>query len=147
MKLLIVAIAFTCASIASHDIFAQSATSIQQTENAIRNDGKYALLVMNAQHLKACLVTGIDLKGISPKIDFQILACGKLVQEIAQDKALQHLIVDAVKNNGLKVLVCGLSIQQFAVDPTLLPKEMPITQNGLIYMLGLQEQGFKTVIL
>lgn len=147
MKKYIVAILMTLSTIAAQNAFAQSRTQIQKTEQSIKKDGKYALLVMKAQHLKAALMTGIAFKSYSPDIDFQIVTCGELVKEIAQDSALQQLIVAAVRNNGLKVLTCGLSIQQFSVDQSLLPKETPVTENGLVYMFGLQEQGFKTIIL
>jgi intracellular sulfur oxidation DsrE/DsrF family protein len=126
---------------------AQTAENIQKTEQSIRKNGKYALLVMKAQHLKAAIQTGIEFKAKSKKIDFQILTCGELVKEISLDGELQNLIKNAVNQHGLKILVCGLSIKQFKVDKTLLPKETPATENGLLYMLGLQEQGYKTVIL
>lgn len=126
---------------------AQTAENIQKTEQSIRKNGKYALLVMKAQHLKAAIQTGIEFKSKSQKIDFQIITCGELVKEISLDGELQNLIKNAVTQNGLKILVCGLSIKQFKVDKTLLPNETPTTENGLIYMFGLQEQGYKTVIL
>lgn len=126
---------------------AQTAENIQKTEQSIRKNGKYALLVMKAQHLKAAIQTGIEFKSKSQKIDFQIITCGELVKEISHDGELQNLIKNGVTQNGLKILVCGLSIKQFKVDKTLLPNETPPTENGLIYMFGLQEQGYKTVIL
>lgn len=126
---------------------AQTAENIQKTEQSIRKNGKYALLVMKAQHLKAAIQTGIEFKSKSQKIDFQIITCGELVKEISLDGELQNLIKNGVTQNGLKILVCGLSIKQFKVDKTLLPNETSPTENGLIYMFGLQEQGYKTVIL
>lgn len=131
----------------SKSLHAQTIQSIQKTEQSIRKNGKYALLVMKVQHLKAAIQTGIELKNKSQKLDFQIVTCGELVKQISLDKELQKLIIDAVKHHGLKILVCGLSITQFKVDKTLLPKETLATENGLIYMFGLQEQGYKTVIL
>ena len=126
---------------------AQTAESIQKTEHSIRKNGKYALMVMKAQHLKTAVNTGIEFKANSKKIDFQIIACGELVKEISQDAALQSIIKNAVTQHGLKVLVCGLSVEQFKVDKTLLPKETPVTKNGLIYMFGLQEKNYKSIIL
>ncbi|MFO7825677.1 MAG: DsrE family protein [Cyclobacterium sp.] len=126
---------------------AQTAEAIRETEQAIRKDGKYAMLVMKAQHLKAGIKTGIAFKSESEKIDFQIVACGMLVKEISEDAELQSLIKNTVSDHGLKILVCGLSIQQFGVDKTLLPDETPITDNGLIYMFGLQELGYRSITL
>lgn len=126
---------------------AQTAESIQKTEQSIRKNGKYALLVMKALHLKTAVITGIEFKAKSEKIDFQIIVCGELVKEISQDKELQSLIKNAVTQHGLKVLACGLSIEQLKVDKTLLPKEISVTKNGLIYMFGLQEKNYKSIVL
>lgn len=125
----------------------QTPEAIKETEQAVRKDGRYAMLVMKAQHLKAGIKTGIAFKSKSEKIDFQIVACGMLVKEISEDAELQSLIKNTVSDHGLKILVCGLSIQQFGINKTLLPKETPITENGLIYMFGLQELGYKSITL
>jgi intracellular sulfur oxidation DsrE/DsrF family protein len=126
---------------------AQTSESIRQTEQSIKKNGKYALLVMKVQHLKAGIKTGIAFKAKSEKIDFQIVICGELVKEISKDKELQSLIRKAVLDNGLKILLCGLSIKELNVDESLLPAETPVTENGLIYMFGLQELNYKTIIL
>jgi putative oxidoreductase len=126
---------------------AQTAESVQKTEQSIRKNGKYALLVMKALHLKTAINTGIEFKANSKKIDFQIIVCGELVKEISQDAALQSVIKNAVTQHGLKVLVCGLSIEQLKVDKTLLPSEIKVTRNGLIYMFGLQEKNYKSIVL
>lgn len=128
-------------------LYAQSAANIPVTENSIHKKGKYAMLVMKSQHLVAGIKTGIDLKSRSQKIDFQLLVCGELVNDITLNEDLQNLISDAVRLHSIKILVCGLSIKQFNVKQSLLPKEMTLSDNGLIYMFGLQEQGFKTIIL
>jgi len=146
MKLYII-LMFALTIFGAENLSAQTAESIQKTEQSIRKKGKYALLVMKVQHLKAAIQSGIELKSKNKKIDFQILTCGELVKEISIDEELQNLIRNAVNQDGLKILVCGLSIKQFKVEKSLLPKETPATENGLIYMFGLQEQGYKTVIL
>ena len=142
---ILMTIAFTFLGI--HNTQAQSAAQIQKTEQSIKKKGKYALLVMKTQHLKAAIMTGQGFKATSPKIDFQIVACGELVKEIAADSALQNLISQAVNKDRLKIVICGISIKQFKVDKTTLPAETPVSENGLIYMFGLQEQGYKTIIL
>jgi intracellular sulfur oxidation DsrE/DsrF family protein len=138
---------FALITFGAGNLMAQSSESIQKTEQSIRKKGKYALLVMKAQHLKQAIKTGIEFKTTSNKIDFQIITCGELVKEISLDKELQSVLKNAVMQHGLKILICGLSIEQFNVDKHLLPNETPVTKNGLIYMFGLQENGFKTIIL
>lgn len=128
-------------------LHAQSAESIHNTEQAIHNKGKYAMLVMKSQHLKVAIKTGIELKDKSGEIDFQIITCGELVKQISQDKELQDLIKYAVNQHGLKILVCGLSVEQLKVDKSLLLAETPLTANGLLYVFGLLEEGYKTITL
>lgn len=143
-KLILVLVIALTGTTLSH---AQTEAAVNTTEQSIKAEGKYGILVMKAQHLKAAIKTGKTFKAKSASIDFHILSCGPLVKEISTSPELQSLIKSAVNEYGLSILVCGLSIEQFDVDTTLLPLETPITQNGLIYMFGLQEQGFKTLIL
>lgn len=143
----IILITMTLAILDPGNIYGQSESEVQRTEQAVKMDGKYGILVMKAQHLKAAILTGKQLKEKSQLIDFQILICGQLVEEISNEVDLKNVIKESVSENGLKILVCGLSIHQFQVDKTNLPKEASITENGLLYMFGLQEQGYKTVIL
>ncbi|MBI1182997.1 hypothetical protein GC194_01905 [bacterium] len=146
MKHLII-LALIFIAFGSKPINAQTAQEVQKVESSIRKNGKYSILVMNTQHLKAAIKTGIGFTSTSQRIDFQIVTCGKLLDEIAQDPELQNLIKTAVNEQGLKILACGLSIEQLNIDKTLLPVEMQITGNGLIYMFGLQEKGFNTIAL
>ena len=132
---------------ASSYAHAQTAGEIRKTEQSIKQDGKYALLVMKLQLLKAGILTGGNFKNKSGKIDFQIVTCGEVVKDLSQEKELQRFVVDAVKNHGLKILICGLSVQQLGIDKSLLPAETPITDNGLTYFFGLEEQGYKTIAL
>lgn len=147
MKSYLFILMFVISFIATITTEAQTAENIESTEQSIKDNGKYAMLVMKAQHLKAAILTGKDFRSRSSEIDFQIITCGALVKEISEDNALQKLITEAVKNEKLKILVCGLSIQQFEVDPSSFPAEIPIADNGLIYMFGLQEQGYKSINL
>lgn len=125
---------------------AQTKEEITSVEHSIQANGKYALLVKNAKHYKAAILTGKELKVNHPKIDFQIVICGELVKELANDTALQQSTNEAT-SKGLKIIACGLSIKQLSVDKTLLPKSVAITQNGLIYLFGLEEKGYKTITL
>ncbi|MCH7400459.1 hypothetical protein ACFOUP_10710 [Belliella kenyensis] len=134
-------------AISTSTVQSQTTQEIQKTEQSIKKNGKYASLVMRNQHLEAAILTGKSFKNKSKKIDFQIVVCGELVKEIIQDTALQSLIEEGVNQHGLKVLICGLSINRLNLDKEKLPQSVTITENGLIYMFGLQEQGFKTVIL
>ena len=125
---------------------AQSVKEIQTVENAVKNDGKYALLVRTLQHLKAAVITGDALKRKSDKIDFRIVVCGELVKELSNNDSLKKMVNEA-SGRGLKILACGLSVKRLAVDKSRLPESVSITENGLIYLFGLEESGFKTIAL
>lgn len=126
-------------------LYAQTAT-IRAIENSIKPDGKYALLVRNVQHLKAAISTGRAMKTNDPNLQIEIVACGELVKSIAETSELKNLIHQSLEDE-VKVLVCGLSIKQLKIDATKIPKTIPVTENGLIYIFGLQENGFKTITL
>lgn len=124
-----------------------SVDQIDTTEQSIRADGKYAVLVSTAQHLDAAITTGRSLRARSQAIQFQIVACGQVVKEIATNSDVSNAVRQAVNIDGLAIVVCGLSVRQLNVDPAALPREAPLTENGLTYLFGLQEQGFKTIAL
>lgn len=122
------------------------AGQIDTTEHAIEADGKYAVLVSTAQHLDAAIATGRSMRTRNQAIQFQIVACGQVVKEIATSATVAESVRQAVRD-GIAVVVCGMSVNQLKVDPANLPPEAPTTENGLIYLFGLQEQGFETIAL
>lgn len=120
---------------------------IDAAEQAIKADGKYAVLVSTAQHLDAAITTGRSMHARSRAIQFQIVARGQVVKEIATSAAVADSVRQAVRGDGIAVVVCGMSVNQLKVDPAALPPEAPTTENGLVYPFGLQEQGFETIAL
>lgn len=120
---------------------------IDAAEQAIKADGKYAVLVSTAQHLDAAITTGRSMRARSQAIQFQIVACGQVVKEIATSAAVADSVRQAVRGDGIAVVVCGMSVNQLKVVPAALPPEAPTTENGLVYLFGLQEQGFETIAL
>ena len=110
-------------------------------------NGKYAMMVMNVQHFKAAMITGNAFYKKSPKVKFQIIACGNLVKEIAENPELKKEVAKVAQIPGHQVVICGLSIRQLNVDSAKLPKEAVITDNALLYSFGLQEMGYKMLIL
>jgi intracellular sulfur oxidation DsrE/DsrF family protein len=126
---------------------AQTAKKINQVEQSIKSNGKYALLVMNPKHLNVAILTGERFKNKSKKIDFQIVTCGEVVKEISANEELKKSVVEAVQKYGLKIVVCGLTVKQLNIDKALLPPETPIVDNGIVYMFGLEELGYKSIII
>ena len=126
---------------------AQELPTVQHVENSVKKKGKYAMMVMNPKHLTAALLTGRQLQQQSPRIKFQIIACGGLVKELSENKELKMAVAEASKITGHQVVICGLSISQFQVNRADLPPEAIITENALLYSFGLQEMGYKMLIL
>lgn len=120
--------------------------SVNEVENSIKADGKYAMLVRNAEHLKASVKTAAGLIKENPKLEFHIVVCGALVKDLVSDTEIRQLM-DKAKSTGIKVLACGLSMDKFSITAKDLPTSVQVTQNGLIYIFGLQENGYKTITL
>lgn len=145
MKKYITALLFISFIMGTTNISAQTAEEINHVEQSIKTNGKYALLVMNPKHLKVAIMTGEKFKDKSKKIGFQIVTCGEVVKEISTNQELKKTVIEAVQKYGLKIVVCGLTVKQLNIDKTLLPAETPIVNNGIVYMFGLEELGYKSI--
>lgn len=145
MKKIIIYISLLFAPVFIYNSYAQT-NSIEDVEHSIKEKGKYGLLVRNVKHLKASIMTGGDLKKQFPDIDYQIVVCGELIKDVANDDNVQNMLKKA-KLNGIKVLICGLSVKQLNVPKESFPDSVEFTENGLIYIFGLQEKGYKTITL
>lgn len=145
MKKYITTLLFISFVMGTTNISAQTAEEINYVEQSIKSNGKYALLVMNPKHLKVAIMTGERFKDKSKKIGFQIVTCGEVVKEISTNQELKKTVIEAVQKYGLKIVVCGLTVKQLNIDKTLLPAETPIVNNGIVYMFGLEELGYKSI--
>lgn len=52
-----------------------------------------------------------------------------------------------VEKEGVAVLACGISMKKFNIATADLPRSVQVTKNGLLYIFGLQENGYKTITL
>jgi intracellular sulfur oxidation DsrE/DsrF family protein len=120
--------------------------SVNEVENSIKADGKYAMLVRNVEHLQASVKTAAGLIKDNPGLDFQIVVCGPLVKEVAGNAATRELM-DRAEKEGMIILACGISMKKFNVSAADLPRSVQVTENGLLYIFGLQENGYKTITL
>ena len=145
MKKLILILLALIAPLFTTQMNAQELT-IAQVENSIQKDGRYAMLVRNAEHLQAAVKTGADLIKDNPGLDFQIVVCGALVKDIAGNAATRELM-DRAEKEGVIILACGISLKKFNIAAADLPRTVQVTENGLLYIFGLQENGYKTITL
>ncbi|MCF4101868.1 DsrE family protein [Gillisia sp. M10.2A] len=78
--------------------------------------------------------------------DFQAIICGATVKDLTDKEAMQTFIEKAEKA-AVKVVVCGLSLKKFKVDPKDIPKELEVVANGLLHDFQLQKKGYLSIEL
>lgn len=127
-------------------VHAQTNTQGNPIENAVKKDGKYAILVRNVSHLKASIMTGEELKRQHPKLQFEIVLIGEVVKDLAVDESLKPFIENSAKL-GIKLVACEFAMEHFAIKKTDYLTSVETTPNGFKYIFGLQEMGFKTITL
>lgn len=78
--------------------------------------------------------------------NFKAIICGKTVQELSNKEAIKPFIEKAKKAN-VEILICGFSLNKFGVDRNELPEELKVVENGILYNLQLQKQGYLSIEL
>lgn len=121
-------------------------TSPEKVEDAMKKDGKYALLVQSSRHLMSSVSAGERYKEMSKEIDFHIVLIGPVVKELAEDKELIPFIEKAA-SLGIPIVVCEFAMKRLGVKKEDYPSSVYTTANGYSYIFGLQELGFKTIEL
>ena len=66
--------------------------------------------------MKAAIQTGMEYKTKSEKIDFQIVICGKVMQEITTNQEILSQIQSAINQKHLKILACGLTMKKLSFE-------------------------------
>ena len=128
-----------------NDVKAQNLTT-SQVENAIKKDGKYALLVQNSKHFMVSVMTGEEYKTKNTGIQFEIVLIGEVVKDLAEKEDLKPFIEKAQKT-GVKIVVCEFAMEKLGVKKSQYQPSILSTPNGFTYLFGLQELGFKTITL
>ncbi|GEM_PF-916759 len=124
----------------------ESGISIKEVENSIEDDGEYGIMVQNGKHFKAAVTIGTKLVDKHSDIQWHVVLIAEAVKDLADDDALQEVAEEADKA-GLRVIACQSAMDKLGVKKSDLPDTVEITENGVIYMLGLQENDFKTLSL
>lgn len=120
--------------------------SVTAIENAVKKDGKYAMLVSNARYFQAAVRTGEALKANSQDLDFQVVLIGPVVKELATNGELKSSI-KASEKAGIRIVVCEAAMHHFKLKHNDFHKSIAFTPDGFVYMFGLQESGFKAITL
>ena len=118
-------------------------TSTLSSQNSSTNKNNYLVLSKNIQQLNPILLTANELA----KEDknnygaFYVIICGKTVTEMVNNVNFDTLLEKA-KNENIKVFACGISLNKFNVNPKLLPKNIEVIENGILYGFQLAKKGF-----
>lgn len=120
--------------------------SVSAIEKSVKSDGKYAILVPNARYLQAAVMTGNELKGNNPKMDFEIVVISAAAKDLASDVSLKSFI-DISENVRIRIVVCESAMNHFKVNKSDFHSSIETTPDGFAYVFGLQENGFKTISL
>ena len=107
---------------------------------------KYSVLSTNIQQLPAILQTATALENEDGELfgEFQVIFCGKTLQNIPQNQEFAALLKTA-KKQGVKIFACGISLTKFNLSKKDVPPGLRITENGILHAFQLQKQGFLTL--
>lgn len=116
-------------------------TAQAQDFNPEKNN--YLVLSKNIQQLKPAMLTASALAKEDGEQygDFYMVICGKTVQDIPHNDDFKKLLKEA-KAHNMNVFVCGLSLSKFNINLNEIPKNLEITQNGILYGFQLSKKGF-----
>lgn len=140
MKTVLLSIFTTIITLFALNLNAQNTTDIK------KND--YVVLTSKIPQLKPILLTAesLALEDGEDYGDFQIIICGKTVEDL-KDKSKMNDLLHKAEAQNVKIMVCGFSLKKFNVEESELPKELEVVPNGILYNFQLQKKGYKSITL
>lgn len=140
MKTVLLSIFTTIITLFAVNLNAQNTTDIK------KND--YVVLTSKIPQLKPILLTAesLALEDGEDYGDFQIIICGKTVEDL-KDKSKMNDLLHKAEAQNVKIMVCGFSLKKFNVEESELPKELEVVPNGILYNFQLQKKGYKSITL
>jgi intracellular sulfur oxidation DsrE/DsrF family protein len=120
-----------------------SLTSCAAQTEVTNEKNNYVVLTRKIPQLKPILLAAEELKKEDAKSfgEFQVVVCGKTVSDLTDAEAMKEF-TEKANNLGVRLNACGFSLKKFKVDPSKLPEEMHVVENGILYNLQLQKKGF-----
>ncbi len=104
---------------------------------------KFAILVQSIKNLRASIMTASEMKQANPKVDFEIVIMGQMVQELHNKEFRAEF--DAANKAGIKLVVCEFALKVYGVEMKDLPSYFIGTPNAHKYMFQLQEKNYNTL--
>lgn len=105
-----------------------------------KNEGKYVFLISKVNYLKAIEDAVRQSKAEGVKLsEARVILCGQSVKALAEENSIVKM---ALANPKIKLVACGLSLEQMAVDPKVLPSQVVTVRNGILESLKLEKAGY-----
>ena len=105
---------FLCIGIAQNAI-GQTYSIEEVNKAAMKNNGKYAIMVDRGNYLMASIVTGQSYKMQSQDIHFEIVLIGAVLKDLASNGDLQFFIGNSSKF-GIRIIACEFTMNRLGVD-------------------------------
>ena len=101
----------------------------------------YVFVISKVNYLKAIDDAIQSSKDGDLKIgDVKVILCGESVKAF-QEK--NPLLENALQNEKISVMACGLSLDQMKMDSSILPPKARLVRNGLLEAMILESKGYK----
>jgi intracellular sulfur oxidation DsrE/DsrF family protein len=106
------------------------------------------MLVRRPQHIRASIQTVRDLRASDSlsTTPVEIVVCGKAVRAIQSEDPLADAVARA-SGETVRVLACGMSLNNLGVAPSTLADDVTVVPNGLAHALKRQAAGYLSVDL
>lgn len=108
----------------------------------------YVVLTRQVPQLKPILLAAEELavQDGDKFGDFQVVVCGKTVQELTNKETMREFI-DKTEKAGVIINACGFSLKKFGVDRSKLPESLRVVENGILHNFELQKKGYLSIEL
>ena len=108
----------------------------------------YVVLTRKVPQLKPILLAAEELAAQDGNKfgDFQVVVCGKAVQDLTNKGTMSDFIQQAEKA-GVIINACGFSLKKFGVDKSQLPSSLRVVENGILHNFELQKKGYLSIEL
>jgi len=120
----------------------------QNSHEAHAEHVNYVVLTRKVPQLKPIILAAEELAAQDGEKfgDFQVVVCGKAVQDLTNKETMNGFIEKAEKA-GVIINACGFSLKKFGVDRTDLPTALRVVENGILYNFELQKKGYLSIEL
>ncbi|CAH8283218.1 hypothetical protein EV196_102189 [Mariniflexile fucanivorans] len=117
----------------------------QETDSSKNN---YVVVTNKVAQLQPIILTAEALKAEEGKVfgNFEVIICGQEIGDITDAEKINKFIKKA-KEAGVTIVACGFSLNKFKIDRALVPKDIKIVENGILYNFQLQKQNYKSLSL